>query len=71
MDNKDRFYSWLKAAVLILWASVAIGTTFAVWNAAAGETPDGFIKFVSGMNILFTVAGVILVAKVIFFKDKK
>lgn len=63
MDNKDRFYAWLKAAIIIIWASVALGTTFAVWNAGAGEAPNGFIKAVAGFNLPFNILGIILVAK--------
>lgn len=69
MDNKERFYAWLKVAILILWASVAIGTTFAVWNAAAGETPDGFVCTVAGLNLI--VSGVaIYYAKKLLFKNE-
>lgn len=63
MDNKSRFISFAKVAIIIFWASVALGTTFAVWNAGAGETPTTFIKVVSGMNILVNAFGIYLAIK--------
>ena len=63
MDNKERFYAWLKGAIIIIWASIALGTTFAVWNAGAGEAPTAFVKAVAGFNILFNAFGIILAVK--------
>lgn len=63
MDNKDRFISWLKVAIILLWASIAIGTTFAVWNAGAGKTPDTLIKWVAAFNLLTNGFGIWLAVK--------
>lgn len=71
MDNKSRFIAFAKAAIIILWASIALGTTFAVWNAGAGSTPDGFVCTVAGLNLIVSGVAIYLVAKKILFKDEK
>lgn len=63
MDNKSRFTSWAKVATLILWVSIAFGTTFAVWNAGAGEVPSAFIKWVAGFNLVCNAFGIYLAVK--------
>lgn len=71
MDNKSRFIAFAKAAIIILWASIALGTTFVVWNAGAGSTPDGFVCTVAGLNLIVSGVAIYLVAKKILFKDEK
>ena len=65
MENKDRFNAFAKVAAIIIWASIALGTTFAVWNAGAGETPSTFIKIIAGLNILTNAAGIFFAVKLL------
>lgn len=69
MDNKSRFLFWLKAAFMIIWGSLALGTSIAVWNAAAGEAPNGFICGVAVANLIFTGAGIFFFGKNLKIKE--
>ncbi len=69
MTNKTRFLFFLKAVVLIIWASIAIGTSFAVWNAGAGEAPNTFIKCVAAANIVLSGIAIFCAAKLIKIKE--
>lgn len=69
MDNKERFYAWLKAASLILWGFIALVTSVSVWNAAVGDKPSGFYCVVAGLNAVINVAA-IFCAKKLLFKDE-
>lgn len=71
MNNKDRFLAFLKAAILILGGSVAIGTSVAVWNAHAGAVPDGFICAIAGVNLIIEGVLFYFLAKKVLYKDEK
>ena len=66
MDNKERFYAWLKAAALILWGFISLITAVAVWNAAAGEKPAGFYCVVAGLNVIINGVAIYYAKKLLF-----
>lgn len=50
MDNKERLKEFLKAATLIAWGSISIGTTATALNSF----PGAFLSVVSVLNLAAT-----------------
>jgi hypothetical protein len=63
MDNKKRFFNWARAAMIILWGSIAAGTTVSVWNAAVGAAPGTFHCIIAGLNVITNGFGIYLALK--------
>jgi len=50
MDDKERFEKFLKVLFIILWASIAIGTTATALNSF----PGAFLVVISLLNLAVT-----------------
>lgn len=65
MDNKERTTHFFIALALVIWASVAIGTSVSVWNYAH----DTFLSIVAALNLLINIGCVAYLFKKKVYTD--